>query len=108
MIRFPLEECWRLTGQGPINTRSVDANKTNTEAETKHRSRPAAREMLTDERLDLCAGKPPRTGDAKDAGDPGGKGAEQQRAVEQGVLRGQRKEDTKGSDDVLGSLQGIL
>ena len=56
--KVPIEERLRETGKKQIQARWVDINKGD-EENPDHRSRPVAREIKTDDRLDLFAAAPP-------------------------------------------------
>ena len=53
-IFVPEEECWRVTGQGPIGTKWVDVNKGD-KINPEYRSRLVAKAIKTDKRNDLFA-----------------------------------------------------
>merc|ERR1711888_573137 len=56
--KVPLDECWKATGQPPIGTRWVDANKGD-DQNPDYRSRLVAQEINNHRREDLFAATPP-------------------------------------------------
>ena len=54
----PLQDCWTITGKGPIGTRWVDVNK-NDEAQPEYRSRCVAQEINRGNDDQVFAGTPP-------------------------------------------------
>ena len=56
--KVPMEECWSETGKAPIKVRWLDINKGD-EVNAEYRSRLVAKEIKTDDRLDLFAATPP-------------------------------------------------
>ena len=57
-VKVPVEECWRVTGKGPIGTRWIDVNKGDQENQ-ELRSRLVAKEIKRDNRDDMFAATPP-------------------------------------------------
>ena len=57
-IKIPIEECWRVTGRGPIGTKWIDNNKGD-KVHPEYRSRLVAQEIKMDKRNDLFAATPP-------------------------------------------------
>ena len=55
---MPLDECWEVTGKGPIGTRWIDINKGDVK-EPELRSRLVAKEIKRDNRDDMFAATPP-------------------------------------------------
>ena len=58
--RVPIQECWRVTGKGPIGVRWIDTDKGKGVAEKeKHRSRLVAQQFNTGPADDMFAATPP-------------------------------------------------
>ena len=56
--KVPLDECWKVTGKGPIGTKWIDINKGDVK-EPELRSRLVAKEIKRDNRDDMFAATPP-------------------------------------------------
>ena len=57
-VKVPIEECYQVTGKGPLGIRWIDINKGDDEYE-EYRSRLVAKEIKHDKRDDLFAATPP-------------------------------------------------
>ena len=57
-LKVPIEECYQVTGKGPLGIRWIDINKGDDEFE-EYRSRLVAKEIKFDRRADLFAATPP-------------------------------------------------
>ena len=57
-LKVPIEECYQVTGKGPLGLKWIDINKGDDEFE-QYKSRLVAKEIKFDKREDLFAPTPP-------------------------------------------------
>ena len=99
-IKVPIEECYQVTGKGPLGIRWIDINKGD-DVNPEYRSRLVAQEVKRDSSLELFAATPPlealRTLSHRAATARRGqrKSTKKTRANEGNLRRGIRKDGSK-------------